>query len=152
MIKVTEDDLNIKFWKDKIAVYEYYYFNVKVASVSYNSSSVHVGVHEAFAPWAYVHNNSGRYLCKISRVEDQIHGVNIIEMDNLEALFVEQEVNESKKADASWLVSKDSENFSALLKQNIDYATKQMLAELLNQDKTRLQGPTTFPMWNSKGK
>jgi len=123
--------------------HEYHYFDDKVAQVSFNGSKCEVEIQETFAPWAYVSNNSGEYFVKISRVEDQIHGVNIIEMDNLQALFIERECNLNLKRGKEILIDSGFTSgnitpggFATAFQNNINNAIGSM---------------SKFSMWNGKG-
>ena len=147
-------------WKFEPVSYEYYYFNVKLARVGFNGSKCEVEVYETFAPWAYVTNNTDKFFVKISKVEDQIHGVNIIEMDNLQAMFIEQETNLNIRAGEAIL--KDSgfisgnitaQGFVKMLEDNIVQAQQSMMKSMLSSTGSKLTGisASTFPVWNKKG-
>jgi hypothetical protein len=142
-------------------MYEYHYCNVKIATVSYSKSSGEVDVHDIFTPWGWFTNNDGSFFCKMSIVEDQVLGVNIIDLDNVVTLFVEHETNLDIQAGKKVIINAftpatgyvTAAGFAQMLEDNIVQAANSMKG-MLNSQGSKLTGisnasKSTFPIWKS---
>ena len=136
------------FW-EVADVYEYRYFGEHVAEVTFNGAKCEVGVEVVHGPWAYVKNNNREFFAKISVVESQMHGVNIIDLENLQSMFLEMITNEDLQRGKEILTKELGSltspftvtNFVKMFEDNIIQATQSMGSVF----------KTTYPMWNSKG-
>lgn len=100
----------------------FYYCDKQVARVSFTGSIANVQVGTTFDPWAYVSNDKSQYFARIHVLEDQLHGVNVIEMDNLQALYMEYSLNNKPKSVKTILTPS---NFAEALNNEIKYAIDQ---------------------------
>ena len=89
------------------------YHGRQVAKISFQGNSLNVVPISTFDPWAYVSNDKGQYFARIHKVEDQIHGVNVIETHNLQALYLELTVNNSASMAATLTRIKTGNDFAA---------------------------------------
>ena len=137
LIKIKEDPNKVFAGWRTVASFEYWYFDQKVAEVSFSSTKCDVEVYDVYAPWAHIENNKRQFFAKLHIIDDQLHGVNIIEFDNLQSLFMEYEVNTNIKADKTLTSILSAQQFAKTFNDN----TKQIIASMSR---------TTFPVWNIK--
>lgn len=103
----------------------YYYCDKQVAKVIFEGNDVKVAVIKVFNPWSYIVNDNYQYFARIHRVEDQLHGVDVISTDIPQALFVEFSVNKTKTVDdenmaVKWarLFMKETETLNSMVRLN----------------------------------
>lgn len=141
--------------------YDFYYYNRKIATVEF-SSYTKVYINKTYSPWSLVTNaDETHVLCRFNRVEDEFHGVDLIDEQVLIALYLEKQVNDSLKEvqipkDEDWSTSA----WKKILEGEIKAATKTFdfsgLIKPLPQPKAP-QKPkdqsgywiSTYPQWDT---
>jgi len=106
-------------WTSAAPEFIFRYHDQKIAKVCFIDVNAEVIVRETYSPWSYVSNDKGTFFSRIHRVEDQIHGVDIIDTDNLQSMFMELSVNSTPVK-----VKLQSSSFADYLNNDISYAIK----------------------------
>jgi len=97
----------------------FYYFNRQVAKVAFEGTDLKVKVITTLDPWACVSNDKRQFFARIHVLEDQLHGVDVIDLENLQALYMEYSVNQLKT------VQTNPSSFAEALQKEVEYAQSQ---------------------------
>jgi hypothetical protein len=116
LIRVTERT----GWNVAYELYDFYYYNKKVASVHLREDTFKVVITDVFSPWSKVINHDEtQTLCRFHRVEDEFHGVDLIDDQVIMALYLEMTVNDRLKQPQMPENSLDSISFAKLLQKEM---------------------------------
>lgn len=86
-------------WGQGVDTFDFYYYSKKVAVFHFNDVKWPI-LRTIEKPWAYLRTHDNQHvLTKISQVEDQIHGVDVIDFNYMQALYMEFLVNEEVRND-----------------------------------------------------
>jgi len=78
--------------------YDFYYYHKKVCSAFFNSEHNQT-ITAICEPWSSVRNAKNEmFLTRINRIEDEIHGVDVIDAEYIQALYMEHKATEQARA------------------------------------------------------